>query len=1196
MQSWAKVIVQLDMRVFVGGRMKGRKWRTLSLNALLVLIGVLLGVAESFAASQHNSLLSRALQRDSLPILGLLIVILVAIQVIIFHLDNPSAPSRRWDPNRTPYLGLESFAEEDAAIFFGRDGKIDEMMLRLHGRQEDRFVALTGGSGSGKSSLVQAGLVPRLRARRWLVLPVMTPGIDPIGSLASVFSESGEYVTELRTKPHALIPLISQLRHRQGRRFSRVLLVVDQLEELFTLSSQRDAFLGLLEEAVKADPRFWVVAVVRMEFLVEFLHSPHAQLFGRPVALGAMASADLETVIEQPAALVGMRFAPGLVSRIVADTGTSDALPLLGYLLQELYFEVGRRGTATSEDYEGLGGVTGALSRQADAVVAELSAEAGVESILNVLIRFVTTDGTQATRRRVDLAGFTETERRIVDAFVNARLLVTDVTNDSAVAQVAHEALFRNWPLLREEVQARTEQLRQRAELERWTADWQHSNRKSSYLLTGERLELAVQWVASLGDQAPDIVREFIEQSRRQNLAGLRTVSESIGEYVLANVERLPDLAVMLALAALSEYPPTPVARRALLAALAFNHLTRVLEGHTDEVWRLAWSPNGQYVATASVDGTARIWDVASGECIAVLKGHPSTVETIAWSPDSAYLATTSRDRHIRLWNTAGKLVARLSRPSNVIRALAWSPDGRTIASGSDELLRIWDAHSHNLIDEFTGHADNIFGLAYSPDGRRVVTGSHDRTLRIWDMASGESLVIAGHQNTVESVDWSPDGTRVASASSDQSVRIWDAASGEQLLHIRRHTDTVWNVAWSPDGAWLATCGADRTARIWDPNNAEEVVTLHGHAGHVFDVTWSPEGARLATASADRTARIWQASARGGEAVSLIGHAGRIRDVVPAPVNAPQRRALIATCGDDRSIKIWEAAGDQVHALNGHTDSVLNIAWGETLLSCSSDRTIREWREPSNDAHASFIIRCENIPEAISINTNGRFASGEREGVIRVWDTADGSPIAEMPGHQEQITAIAWSPSGRLLASASDDRTARIWDMSTFREIAVLGAQGSVEDGHGSWVDSVSWSPDEQFVVTGSADHIIRIWTATGGRPIALLRGHQDRVHSVAWSSDGALIATGSYDTTVRVWDARTHAEIGVVGVHRDKVTSVAWSADSKQVLSGSFDGTARIWNADVDWADLEARARTRIFRSLTASERRAHLLPVLDG
>jgi WD40 repeat protein len=1171
--------------------MMRRRRQTLSLSVLLILVGASLGLVENFAANQNNSFLSKALERDALPVLGGLIVLLIVVQLIMFRLDNPPAPSRQWDPTRTPYPGLEPFDEEDASVFFGRDDAIGELVSRLHSERTERFVVVAGASGSGKSSLVHAGLIPRLQGRKWLILPVITPGANPIGSLASAFGCSEEYASQLRTKPHMITQLVSQIRRQKRRRYSCALLVVDQLEELYSLSSQRERemFLRLIEAALAADTKFSVIATLRIEFLHDFLDSPYAHLFGHPVALGAIASTDLTTVIEGPASLVDMKFAPGLVTRIVADTGTTDALPLLAYLLQELYFVVGSGKTATSEHYMRLGGVAGALSRQADSVVAELRDQASVESILAVLLRFVSTDGTHTTRRRVDLADFTVAERQIVDAFVNARLLVTDMINGSVVAEVAHEALFRNWALLRQEVQVRIEQLAQRAELERWTADWQHSNFKAEYLLSGERLQLAMQWLENLEDQAPSAIQKFIDQSKRRDLAVLHHISESIAEYVLANVGRLPDLALLLAISAISEFPPTALACRALLAALTFNNLNCVLEGHTDNVWRLAWSPNGQHIGTASLDGTARIWDVATGQCLSTLTGHTGPVEAIAWSPDSAHLATTSRDQHIRLWSTAGELVARLSRPTNVIRAVAWSPNGKMIASGSDELLRVWDAQSHKLINQFSGHEDSIFGLAFSPDGERLVTGSHDRTVRIWNVMSGKCLVLAGHENLVESVAWSPDGTRVASASTDQSARIWDAISGMQLQYIRGHTDSVWNVSWSPDGAWLATCSADRTARIWNSSNATETVALRGHAGQVFDITWSPDGERLATASADKTARIWRANAIGGEVVSLIGHAGPIRDIVIlAPSDSRQGQELIATCGEDRTIRIWDTAGDQINVLKGHADSVLHIAWERMLFSCSSDRTIRNWENINNCATARFVVECDHFPETISVGVTGRLASGERDGTIRIWDAVDGSPIAPMSGHQQLVADLAWSPSGSFLASASDDRTARIWNMSTFQEIALMV-------GHDSWVDSVSWSPDEQLIVTGSADQTVRIWSVATGQQIAILLGHQDRVHSVAWSPDGTLIATGSYDSTVRVWDAHAYTEVGVVGVHRDKVTSVAWSTDGKRVLSASFDGTARIWNAELDLNDLKARARTRVFRSLTDDERRAHLLPVSD-
>jgi WD40 repeat protein len=1166
---------------------------TLLLNTLLVLIAALLGIMTNYATSETGDApaLLDLMQKVAVPAIGVLILVLIVGHAVAFRLENPPAPRREWDPARTPYPGLEAFQEDEAAVFFGREMQIDELVRRLHTDTRHRFVVVAGSSGSGKSSLTQAGLIPRLRRRRWLMLPAVTPGNDPMGSLTRAL---GEFV-----RHEALAQAIERLRRREGRRLSRVLLLVDQLEELFTLSGEyeRELFLGAVHEGLRADSRFWVVATVRIEFLRDFLDTPHSDLFTTPMALGMLTRDDLTTVIQQPGQLGGMRYTPGLVNRIVGDTGTSDALPLLAYLLQELYFTVGRGKTAGFTDYASLGGVAGAMSRQADRVVQELRGEDGIEPILSVLLRFVTTEGAEATRRRVKLTDLTAGERRIVDAFVDARLLVTDVANGSAIAQVTHEALFRQWAPLRQEVEAHAEQLRQRAELERWAADWRQAGRKVDYLLTGERLQIATHWLDNLrtAGQASSELIEFVDQSKRRDLAFLRRVSEGIGEHVLANAEQYPELAILLSLTALSECPPTPAATRALMAALAFSHLTMVLNGHSDVVRNLAWSPDGRWLATASRDGTARVWNCDTGACATVLEGHSGMVEMVAWSPDSTRVATASRDHTVRIWNAvAGETIDELTGADDVVRAVAWSPDGRFVAAGSrDRIVRIWDVESQELTAELRGHTDNILGIAFSPDGTKLATGSHDRTVRLWDIASRSAWALEGHEDFVEGVAWSPDGSRIASASGDQSARIWDIATGRQLLLIRGHTDRVWNVAWSPDGMRLATCGADHTARVWNPGNAEEILALRGHSGDVYAVVWTPDGTRLATASGDASARVWDVNPRGAEQIQLNGHRGPIRGIVYRPPailrGGHSHEGLVITCADDRTVRLWDlASGELQSVLHGHEDAVLDISGGvQNLLTCSSDMTIRAWTRTLDGGSAHLVIRCDDgIPEAVCWAPDSRFATGGRDRMIRIWNATDGSPIRVLSGHEEWVVGLSWSASGRFLASASDDRTARLWDMLAMREITVLR-------GHDNWVDAVAWSPDERFAVTGSADRTARIWEAATGRQIAVLSGHEGRVHAVAWSPDGTRIATASYDRTVRIWDARTHTEIGVVGVHRDKVASVAWSADGSQIVTGSFDGTARVWKADVDLNALQAAARARVFRSLTDDERRAHLLPV---
>ncbi|MGA5702342.1 eIF2A-related protein [Peterkaempfera bronchialis] len=1184
--------------------MRRRRSLELSLQVLLVLVASLLGIVTNYATNVDDvPLVLHVLQRVAVPAIGLLIVALVVGQVAVYRLENPAPqPRPGWDRGRVPYPGLDAFTEAEAAVFFGRDVEIADVTRRLHEtppRPVDRFVALVGASGSGKSSLVQAGVVPRLRERRWRVLPVLVPGADPLGALAGLLAEAGGSVESatvvarrLRQEPAALSRELGRL--RQGGRFRRMLLVIDQLEEVFTLAAERERtlFLDAVSDALARDSRLWVLATARIDFLGELLGTDHAELFQHPVAIGAVGRAQLALAVEQPGALVGMTFSPGLVDTIVDDAGTSDALPLLAYLLQELYFASGPGETVTEELYRRLGGVAGALARQADAAVSGLHGTDGPEAVLRVLLKFVTVEGQEAARRRVPLSELTTEERRVVDAFVEARLLVSDVVGGDAeggrpYAQVAHEALFRQWPPLRQEVDTRAEQLRQRAELERWAADWERSGRSADYLLTGERLSLAQRWLAGLEEsgQAPEEVRALVDTSRSRDRAFLRRVSEGIGRHVLGSAEQHPELSILLSLAALGECAETPAARRGLMAALAVSHLNVQLTGHSDTVRQIAWSPDGSRLATASRDGTARVFDTASGRALVVLSTGGCMVEGVAWAPDSTRVATASRDRVVRVWDAGtGELVRMLTGPTDVGRGVAWSPDGRWIAGTSrDRTVRIWDADTGDLTRELQGHQDDVWGVAWSPDGTRLATASHDRTAIVWDPATGtRTATVEGHTDFVEGVAWSPDGRSLATASGDHTIRISASGSGRLRLLVRGHTDYVWNVAWSPDGRMLASVSSDRTARIFDTHDAKPLSVLRGHGETVWGVTWSPDGTRIATGSADGTARIWDVRPKGAEKVVMAGHR--------QPVNQAAWSAdgsLVATASDDGTARLWDAGtGRPVGQPVRHRERVWSVAWSPAdgrFATGSGDRTARivGTGEPRVLDHRDAVV------EAVAWSPDGsRVATGGHDAVLRIWEADSGVELAALAGHQDWVGGLAWSPSGRYIATASDDRTCRIWGVAEGGQITVLR-------GHENYVDDVSWSPDETRIATASGDWTAGLWDVATGRRTGSLRGHEGRVRAVAWSPDGTRIATGSDDRTVRIWSAETREEIVVAGVHQSKVTSVEWSADGRRLLTASFDGTARIWPAVPDFAGLQAAARNRVFRSLTAEERQHHMLPL---
>ncbi|MGH8902876.1 MAG: AAA family ATPase [Egibacteraceae bacterium] len=964
-----------------------RRLTSLLPSLLLVLLLVLVDVVA-------NLISGGSARPWSMPLLVGIVVLLVAVTVWQYLVEHPGIPKRVWTAERPPYPGLEAFTEQDAAVFFGREPQITELVDRLHPtlpRNAHQFVAVVGPSGAGKSSLVQAGLLPRLAGRRgrWVIVPPLLPGDHPTRSLADSLGV-----------PEA--DLAEALRAAGDGRAS-VLLVIDQAEELLTLTGpkERDAFLELLRRAMEQDPRLWVVATLRSEFLTSFLETDFADLFHQPVTIGALDRAALSAVIEGPAEQAGLGFAPRLVQRMVDDTGGGDALPLLAYTLQALYLRVGSGGTVTEEDYRQLGGVAGTLSRQADKVTAELRAIDADVPVVDTLLRFVTLDGTDPTRRRVQRSTLGDAEQAVVDAFIAARLL----TSDDATVQVAHEALFRRWAPLAQAIEARADELRQRAELERWAVDWDRSGRRGSYLLQGERLATAQQWAATHNELVVDLplVRELLDRSTRADYAALERLSEALAGQALAEVDQDPEHSLVLALAAMEECAPTLLAQRALLAALAASHVRAVLHGHEDSVYGVAWSPDGKCLATASRDGTARVWEADSGEKLLVLRGHEDVVQRVAWSPDGECLATTSNDRTARVWDAVrGDELLVLRGHDDWVWGVVWSPDGKHLATTSeDHTVRVWDAACGAELFAVHGHEDAVWGVVWSPDGQRLATASRDGTARVWDAAYGrELLVLRGHHDWVQGVAWSPDGQRLATVSHDRTARVWDATCGEERLVLRGHEDSVWGVAWSPDGQRLATTSGDHTARVWDVVHGRALFVLHGHHDSVYGAAWSPDSQRLATVSRDRTSRVWDA-ALGEERLVLRDHEDWIYGVAWSPDG--QR---LATASRDGTVRVWDAAlGEELLVLRGHEAGLMGVAW-------SSD--------------------------------SKRLATASRDGSARIWDAKGGTQLASPCMHSDWVTSVAWSPDGKRVITASRDGTARIWDVATDLDALVAKARTRV--------------------------------------------------------------------------------------------------------------------------------------------------------
>jgi WD40 repeat protein/DNA-binding SARP family transcriptional activator/energy-coupling factor transporter ATP-binding protein EcfA2 len=1146
-----------------------------------------------------------------------------------------------------PYKGLARFEASDADNFFGRERLVAELVARV---SEASLVTVVGPSGSGKSSLLRAGLLPALAAgvltgaEPWRTV-ALCPGAHPTEELAA----------RLDRAPAGGAPQA---------------VLVDQFEETFTLGAGPGEQVEFIDRllALSREPSTTVVLAVRADHLGRCAaHAELAtQLAGNDVLVGPMRDSELRRTVELPAKRAGLEIEAGLVEVIVGDVaGRAGALPLLSTALAETWERrEGRRLTLVG--YRAAGGVNGALARLAEDGYAAIPAPAR-PAARRILLRLCDAgeDAAFDLRRRLPLADVVDDSdhdgRAALDALADRRLLAVD----GDTVEVAHESLLREWPRLRTWLEEDVEGRRLHRRLADAARAWDADGRDPSELYRGTQLDLAADWAAGHADAPNRIERAFLDTSlsgrdaerrrearrvrrlrallvavalalvvalvagaiavRQRNRAtdqGRLAEARELAAAAVANLDVDPERSVLLALAAVDRTDSAdgsvlPEAEEALHRAVTASRVVLRVPGVGGA---LDWSPDGTIFVTEGPEdsGMVDIRDARTGESVRSFPGHDIDINDVAFNHDGTMLATVGDDGAARMWDpTTGDEVHAVEVPGDEqVYGPSFSPDGSLFAAAWPGVVRVVDLASGRTVREIRS-VPGAFSTSFDPSGARIVVSSQQPRAVVLDIESGdEVLSLEGHLHGLFDVAWSPDGAAIATSGLDGSARIFDARTGRQRFALLGHLGTVTSVAWSPDSTRLVTASQDGTAKVWlvtERGGPRELDTLSAQDTRigVHGVAFSPDGRQVMTSDVGIAAtRIWDVSITGDAELANLPAVVLFQS---AATYTPDGRHLVAT-GPAGSVNVW-------HARTFRRDRTLGLPPGPTP---SPPWPGFGWLATGTGAEATQI---EVSPDG------GLVAAVSFKGRMQVWDATTGEEaIAIDPS--SSTSDIAWSHDGDYLAAAdnSGDRGLVTIRDRTGREIAALREEPGVS------VASVAFSPDGGRLVTagglmgryepdgrqiviwdwrvgevertidagaeravlsptgeliatvppGQSGPQVDVWDWTTGQRVAALARNTGYVVGLAFSADGSRLATASGDGTVRVWDPRSGEQLLVLRGHKGAVTTVAFSPDGSRLASAGADGTVRTWALDVD--DLVEIAENGLTRTFTDEECRQYL------
>jgi WD40 repeat protein/serine/threonine protein kinase/energy-coupling factor transporter ATP-binding protein EcfA2 len=1070
------------------------------------------------------------------------------------------------EPN--PYRGLRSFDEGDAVTFFGREGLIEHLLNRLNeiGMPSVRFLAVVGPSGSGKSSLVKAGLIPALRrggvagSRHWWIVD-MKPGVDPFEELTHALSRimvtsDGDLLKSLRGHKEGLLETVHKLLPQPE---AELLLVIDQFEELFNNSVDQSLIEGFLNSLYTAlmfpNSQLRVIVTLRADFYDRpLLYENFSQLMRqRTEVVTPMTLQELELAVVGPASLHQVYYEKSVVEAILHEMqGQLGALPLLQYGLTELYEH--RQETLINEEaYRAAGGILGTVAKRCEELYLNLDLQNQLLT-QQIFLRLIQLgEGAEDTRRRAALAELhsisqADSVDNIIDVYTKSRLLTLDRDPISRhpMIEIAHEALLREWERLRQWLKLARGDIRMQRTLAALATDWKNAQQDHSFLLRGGRLEQFETWLLSnprinlsgnetyyfqesVRQRESEVRQEQLrlnQQRRLEQHARNRLVFLLVGSVCAALVLSVLTLLTLNAyhLADAARATSDANALRSQSSALLANAQASITRGDLDLGLALGLAANQLPIIDQNAERFLRETAYAPGTR-RLYQGHTGSIRDVLFAPDGASLFSAAEDGLIIQWDVAtDTILRRYEGHTEPVRGIVITQDGQRLYSASaDNRLMEWNVQTGTVLRTFEGHREDVYALALTPDETHLLSASADQTLLLWNVSTGEiERTFEGHTGAVRAVAITPDGTRAISGAEDQTLMVWDLMTGETLHTLEGHTGVIRAVDVSPDGRYAISAGEDNLLILWDLFDGISIRAFQGHTAPVMSVEFNPTGRTIVSGGTDNRLILWDVNT-GSSIRSFISSSGIVFAVSFSP------------------------SGLQV--LSGHDTNVMRLwdLYSEGLIQHIYTQNYGFIRvDYLPDGNHALVVQGPTQITDLSVSGNS----------ILLFDLESGEQIRQLQGHFGPIVDIAVSADGQLAASASTDSSIILWDLNTGQILHRMF-------GHNGFVFSVAFSPDGALMVSAGTDSSLILWDVAEGTPIQSYHGHQGRLLSVQFSPDGRSILSAGEDEHILLWDVESGEVIRRFEGHGGVVSRALFIPNSSLILSSSFDRQLILWNVE---------------------------------